>query len=357
MRYFAGLDVSLEETAICVVDETGRIMKELRAASEPDPPVAALQRTGLPLERIGLEASSLTAWLYEGLRHAGLPAICIEARQANAAMKTMPNKTDRNDARALAQIMRMGWYREVHVKSRQCQFWRSLLVARRTVLNEMRSIENVVRAILREAGIKLGTPSRTAFADRVRELASADAYSASTAHHCATANPASETTGFLAWGGQPAWLDDADFQKLPADRRGAAASSAIIARLLRSALAGDVAAQPLAARFRPYLGKLVEAFKAACPGRKLEPRQFAAREDMDVGLDRLRVVEGAGPQQHRVARRAVILAPHRGAAIGAAEDLLRPAAACRDHHRAQFCMVGFDKALFDPDVQGKGAAA
>ena len=93
MRYFAGLDVSLEETAICVVDETGRIMKELRAASEPDPPVAALQRTGLPLERIGLEASSLTAWLYEGLRHAGLPAICIEARQANAAMKTMPNKT------------------------------------------------------------------------------------------------------------------------------------------------------------------------------------------------------------------------------------------------------------------------
>ena len=76
-------------------------------------------------------------------------------------MKTMPNKTDRNDARALAQIMRTGWYRQVHVKSRQCRLWRSLLVARRTVLNEMRTIENVVRAILREAGIKLGTPSRT----------------------------------------------------------------------------------------------------------------------------------------------------------------------------------------------------
>ena len=165
----------------------------------------------MPLERIGLEACSLTAWLHEGLRQAGLPAICIEARRANAAMKTMPNKTDRNDARALAQIMRTGWYREVHVKSRQCRFWRSLLVARRMVLND-------------------------------------------------AAPPA---------------------------------SSAIIARLLRSALAGDVAAQPLAARFRPYLGKLVEAFKAACPGRKLEPRQFAAREDMDVGLDRLRVVEGA----------------------------------------------------------------
>ena len=100
--------------------------------------------------------------------------ICIETRQANAAMKTMPNKTDRNDARALAQIMRTGWYRQVHVKSRQCRLWRSLLVARRTVLNEMRSIENVVRAVLREAGVKLGTPSRAAFAGRVRALAGDD---------------------------------------------------------------------------------------------------------------------------------------------------------------------------------------
>lgn len=89
-------------------------------------------------------------------------------------MKTMPDKTDRNDARALAQIIRTGWYRQVHIKSRQCRLWRALLVARRTVLNEMRSIENVERAILREAGVKLGTPSRTAFANRVREMAGAD---------------------------------------------------------------------------------------------------------------------------------------------------------------------------------------
>lgn len=149
MTYFAGLDVSLEETAICVVDENGRLLKELRAASEPEPLVAALTGLGLPLERIGLEACSLTAWLHDELRAAGLPAICIETRLANAAMKTMLNKTDRNDARALAQIMRTGWYRQVHVKSRQSRLWRSLLVARRTVLNEMRAIENVVRAILR----------------------------------------------------------------------------------------------------------------------------------------------------------------------------------------------------------------
>ncbi|TGQ27895.1 MULTISPECIES: IS110 family transposase [unclassified Mesorhizobium] len=171
MKYFAGLDVSLEETAICVVEESGRIVKEMRAASEPEALIKALRKVGLPLERLGLEACSLTAWLHDGLRAEGLPAICIETRQANAAMKTMPNKTDRNDARALAQIMRTGWYRQVHVKSRQCRLWRALLVARRTVLNEMRSIENVVRAMLRETGVKLGTPSRTAFADRVRELA------------------------------------------------------------------------------------------------------------------------------------------------------------------------------------------
>jgi transposase len=174
MKYFAGMDVSLEETAICVVDESGRIVKEGRAASEPQALCEALRKVDLPLERIWLEACSLAAWLYDGIRAEGLPAICIETRQANAAMKTMPNKTDRNDARALAQIMRTGWYRQVHVKSQQCRLWRSLLVARRTVLNEMRTIENVVRSILREAGIKLGTPSRAAFADRVRELTGAD---------------------------------------------------------------------------------------------------------------------------------------------------------------------------------------
>ena len=96
--------------------------------------------------------------------------MCIETRQANAAMKTMPNRTDRNDARALAQIMRAGWIQQVHVKSRACRLWRSLLVARRTVLNEIRSRKNVVRAVLREAGIKLGMPCRAAFVGCVCEL-------------------------------------------------------------------------------------------------------------------------------------------------------------------------------------------
>ena len=170
MKHYAGLDVSLEETSICIVDEAGGIVKELRAPSDPEALSKALRSVALPLERIGLEACSLAAWLHDGLQAAGWSAICIETRQANAAMKTMPNKTDRNDARALAQIMRTGWFRQVHVKSRQCRLWRSLLAARRTVLNEMRSIENVVRAVLREAGVKLGKPGRARFAVRVREL-------------------------------------------------------------------------------------------------------------------------------------------------------------------------------------------
>ncbi|MGH8866186.1 MAG: IS110 family transposase [Burkholderiales bacterium] len=174
MKYFAGLDVSLEETAICIVDATGVIVKEARAASEPDALVAVLRGLDLHLDRVGLEACSLTAWLHDELRSAGWPAICIETRQAKAAMGAMPNKTDRNDARALAQIMRTGWYRAVHVKSKASRIWRSLLVARRTVLNEMRGIENVVRALLRETGLKLGTPSRKDFVERARELTADD---------------------------------------------------------------------------------------------------------------------------------------------------------------------------------------
>lgn len=171
MEYFAGLDVSLEETAICIVDEAGRIVREARAASEPDALVEFFRACEMQMERIGLEACSLSAWLHAGLTEAGLPAICIEARQAKAAMGAMPNKTDRNDARGLAQIMRTGWYRAVHVKSPSCRSWRALLTARRLVLNKRRDVENGVRALLREAGLKVGTPSRKDFAARVRELA------------------------------------------------------------------------------------------------------------------------------------------------------------------------------------------
>jgi len=175
------LDVSLEETAICIVDDAGRIVREARAASEPETLAAFFGACGMTMDRIGLEACSLTAWLHAGLTEAGLPAICIEARQAKAAMGAMPNKTDRNDARGIAQIMRTGWYRAVHVKSPACRSWRALLTARRLVLNKRRDVENGIRALLREVGLKVGTPSRKVFPGRVRELAADDPVLASLA--------------------------------------------------------------------------------------------------------------------------------------------------------------------------------
>jgi transposase len=175
VKHFAGLDVSLDETTVCVVGEEGRIAKEARVPSEPEALVTFFQGLGLAVERIGLEACSLAAWLHEGLAAAGLPVVCIETRRAKAAMVgAMPNKTDRNDARGLAQIVRTGWYRAVHVKSPACRSWRALLAARRLVLNKLRDVENGLRALLREAGLKLGTPARKEFAARVRELVGAD---------------------------------------------------------------------------------------------------------------------------------------------------------------------------------------
>jgi transposase len=175
MGHFAGLGVSLEETAVCIVDGAGRIVRGARVASEPEALAAFFQAAGLVMERIGLEACSLSAWLQQALSEGGLPAICIAARQAKAAMAAMPNKTGRNDARGIAQIMRTGWDRAVHVKSPACRSWRALLTARRMVLNKRRDVENGLRALLREAGLKLGTPSRKDFAARVRELVAENA--------------------------------------------------------------------------------------------------------------------------------------------------------------------------------------
>lgn len=174
MEYYAGLDVSLEETAVCVVDATGAVVKEAVVTSEPAALVSFFQDVGFAMTRIGLEACSLTAWLHDALSGAGLPAVCMETRQAKAAMGAMPIKTDRNDARALAQIVRTGWFRQVHVKRAESRAWRTLLTARRTVLNKLRDLENGVRAALRESGIKLGQIGRRQFADRARALAADD---------------------------------------------------------------------------------------------------------------------------------------------------------------------------------------
>jgi transposase len=170
MKYFAGLDVSLEETSLCVVDGEGKIVAERKVASEPRAIAESLRAVGLGFERVGLEAGPLSPWLHGGLRAEGLPAICIETRQMKAALRAMRNKTDRNDARGIAQVMRTGWFRFVHVKSPESQELRLLLNHRKTLQRKTLDLENEIRGTLKAFGLKVGKVSRGRFAARVRKL-------------------------------------------------------------------------------------------------------------------------------------------------------------------------------------------
>ena len=113
MDHFGGLDVSVKETSVCIVDETGKIVREVKLASEPDALVAVLKNPAYHFKRIG----PLSQWLFSALAEAGLPVICVETRHMRAVLKAQINKTDRNDARGIAQMMRVGLYRPVHVKT------------------------------------------------------------------------------------------------------------------------------------------------------------------------------------------------------------------------------------------------
>lgn len=168
---YAGLDVSLELTSICVVDEEGRMVLEAKAASEPDAIADALRETAGEFVRVGLEAGPLSQWLFFGLKDAGLPAVCLEARHAKAAMVAMNrNKNDRNDARSIAQLVRSGWFKAVHVKSRRSQELRTLLTAREFCVNKLRDHENEIRGLLRPFGLKVGKVGARDFEARAREL-------------------------------------------------------------------------------------------------------------------------------------------------------------------------------------------
>lgn len=131
MKHYAGLDVSVKETAICIVDENGRICREAKVVSHPEDLSKALTETGFRIERIGLEAGPLSQWLFEGMARDGLPVICVETRHTKAFLKAQINKSDRNDARGIAQMMRVNLYRQVHVKTLASQKRRALLRARK----------------------------------------------------------------------------------------------------------------------------------------------------------------------------------------------------------------------------------
>ncbi len=147
MDHFAGLDVSVKETSVCIVDEMGRIVRETKVASEPDALLAVLKNPSYHFKRIGLEAGPLSQWLYGAFAEAVLPVICVETRHMRAVLKAQINKTDRNDARGIGQMMRVGLYRPVHVKTLRSQKLRMLLTHRKLLQSKAIAIDNDLRGI------------------------------------------------------------------------------------------------------------------------------------------------------------------------------------------------------------------
>ncbi|MDK4706619.1 IS110 family transposase [Rhizobium sp. CNPSo 4062] len=170
MKQYAGIDVSLEYSSVCVVDADGRIVREAKVLSEPEALIAWFCEHGVAMERIGLEAGPLSQWLHAGMTRAGLAVELIETRHVRAAFKTMPVKTDKKDARGIAQLMRLGWFRPVHCKSLPAQEVRALLTARKLIQGKLHDIEMSLRGILRGFGLKVGPTTRHTYAARIREL-------------------------------------------------------------------------------------------------------------------------------------------------------------------------------------------
>jgi transposase len=157
---------------VCVMDGRGKIICEAKVASEPDALTEWFAALGFPLARIGLEAGPLSQWLFAAMKKAGLAVELLETRHVRTAFKTMPVKTDRKDARGIAELMRLGWFRPVHCKSMSAQETRALLSARRLLEAKLRDVELSLRGTLRGFGLKVGKTTATTFADRIKQLVS-----------------------------------------------------------------------------------------------------------------------------------------------------------------------------------------
>ncbi len=175
MTYYAGLDVSLRTVNICVIDDEGELVAETKLASDVQDIVAYLDELDLNISSIALEAGTLTQYMSYGLQSAGFEVICMEARQVKGALSAMRNKTDKHDARGIAQILRSGWYSQVHVKSIESHHIRMLLSSRRAVLSKCVDLENEVRGLFKIFGIKLPPKlGHGAFDVTVRDIIEAD---------------------------------------------------------------------------------------------------------------------------------------------------------------------------------------
>jgi transposase len=170
MRKVVGLDISLRKTAVCVLDHDGELVWQGKEDSEPGPLIDKLQLWRGQIDVVGLEACPLSEWLHRHLVAAGLNAVCVETRHAQRFLSTRPVKTDRNDARGIAEMMRVGHYRPVHVKSAEAQLIRTTLQARRQIVATLLQIQGSIRGLLRMHGLKVGEIHRNRFDKRVREL-------------------------------------------------------------------------------------------------------------------------------------------------------------------------------------------
>ena len=170
MEHYAGIDVSLESASLCVVDATGRILREGKVASEPETLIGWFRDLEFAVTRIGLEAGPLSQWLYAAMRDAGLAVELLDTRHVRNAFKAMPVKTDRKDARGIAQLMRLGWFRPVHCKSLPAQEVRALLTARKLLQIKNHDVEMSLRGVLRGFGLKVGPTTPRTFPGRIREL-------------------------------------------------------------------------------------------------------------------------------------------------------------------------------------------
>ena len=170
MTYYVALDVSVRNLALCIIDQAGEVQLERSLPSDVDAIVECLGKFGGVIEVIGLEAGTLTQYLVYGLRAARFRAVVMEARHVKSALGAMRNKTDRNDARGIAQILRTGWYRQVHVKSLESHYIRTILSSRKVLLRKCMDLENEVRGLLKVFWIRLPAGlSRGAFDKAVRK--------------------------------------------------------------------------------------------------------------------------------------------------------------------------------------------
>jgi transposase len=170
MVHYVGLDVSLKQTSICVVDQAGSVVREGVVDSDPEL-IAAFVRSKAPgALRIGLETGPTTTWLWTELKRLGLPVICIDARHAKAVLKMQINKSDRNDAAGIARIMQTGWFKEVRVKTIDSHLIKALLVSRALLVKIKRDLENQIRGLLKNLGLIIGRAKFNVFAVRAEEL-------------------------------------------------------------------------------------------------------------------------------------------------------------------------------------------